>query len=136
MIITKQEQLDDSIRALRMQAYELLKAGKVVEAVVKQKVNRRSTLQNSFLHLMFEKMSRFCQETGYNPYDVKYISAELIKEFSKAFYGIKNTSKLNTKEFGEFVDKVQLQWVEDTCGEYEILIPNFDAEKKGYYNYE
>lgn len=85
----------------------------------------RSVPQNSYLMKICQHIMKFYDETGFLIYDMKKreLYPEGIKVFWKERLGIEKTRKLSTKEFGEFVDKIQREMVEESGGEYEMLIP-------------
>ena len=87
---------------------------------------RRSNEQNRFLYAVLTAVVRFYHETGFRPGDVSQynMDVESLKSYWKGRWGVSHTSKLSTKNFGEFVDFIQREMVEGTNGEWEVLEPD------------
>ena len=87
---------------------------------------RRSNEQNRFLYAVLTAVVRFYHETGFIPKGLSpwAMRTDILKEFYKARFGVVSTAKLSTKAFGDFVDNIQVELVEQTCGEWQILQPD------------
>lgn len=87
---------------------------------------QRSNQQNRFLMAIMVAIIRFYHETGFIPKGLApwAMRTDILKEFWKARFGVVSTAKLDTKAFGEFIDSIQREMVEQTNGEWEILEPD------------
>ena len=96
-----------------------------IDIEIKAHKKIRTSRQNSFMMKVFQHIAQFYDETGFLIYDLhrREVYPKGLKVFWKDRYGIKETSALSTKEFGEFIDKIQREMVEESGGEYEMLIP-------------
>lgn len=94
-----------------------------IDVEVKPHKQIRSNEQNRFLMVVLRELVHFYHETGYMPPECKkwHMRVDILKEYWKDRFGIEHTSKLSTKEFTDFIDGIQRELVEDTCGEWEIL---------------
>lgn len=97
-----------------------------LDVELKPHKRQRSNEQNRFLMAIMVAMVHFYHETGFIPKGLSpwAMRTDILKEFYKARFGVVSTAKLSTKEFGEFVDNIQLELVEQTCGEWQILQPD------------
>lgn len=88
--------------------------------------NKRTNQQNRFLYAILVNLVRFHHETGFVPADCgRYnMDVESLKNYWKRRWGVNRSSKLDTKNFGEFVDFIQRTLVEETDGEWEIMEPD------------
>lgn len=93
------------------------------DIVVKQRKSWRSNEQNRFLMVIMQHIVKFYQETGFMPAGCQkwMMRIDIQKEYWKARFGIEHTRTLDKKEFGEFIDNIQRELVEETNGEWEIL---------------
>ena len=69
---------------------------------------------------------RFYENTGFRPDGVApwAMRVDVLKVYYKSRFGVAKTSKLDTKAFGEFIDRIQGSLVQETDGEWEILEPD------------
>lgn len=97
-----------------------------VDVEIRPHRNPRSTQQNRFLMAILVALVRFYHETGFIPTGLSpwAMRTDILKEFYKAKFGILHTHKLSTSEFSKFVDGIQFDLVEQTCGEWQILQPD------------
>lgn len=111
--------VDTQYRALGYQ-----KSGYSVE--IRPQVKLRSNNQNRFLYAILVALLRFYEKTGFRPASVSDwgMRVDVLKIYYKARFGVAKTSKLNTKDFGEFIDRIQQSLVQETNGEWEILEPD------------
>ena len=96
-----------------------------IELSLRARKKRRSVQQNRYLMAVMQNIVQFYQETGFRPDDIPdwAMRTDVLKEFFKHRFGVPHTRKLSTKEFGEFVDKIQHMMLEQSNGEYEVIIP-------------
>ena len=104
--------------------YNVSKNG--IDIEVRPHRNKRTNQQNRFLYAILVALVRFHHETGFVPQGLSpwAMRTEILKEFYKARFGVVSTANLSTKAFGEFIDSIQLELVEQTCGEWQILQPD------------
>lgn len=125
MKISTEKELKPVFRALYNQASVMLSAGKEVNVEVTEFKNKRSNDQNKFLWSVYNNIVLFWTETGFMPDNLneklKFINSEIIHCWYKCKFNVKTTKKLNTKEFSEYIDKIQIDMVEQTMGEYEPI---------------
>lgn len=94
-----------------------------IDIVIKPHKQWRTNQQNRFLMLILSELVRFYHETGFIPEGLKRweMRVDFLKEFYKDKYGIEYTRTLDKKEFSKFIDSIQLELVEQTQGEWQIL---------------
>ena len=100
--------------------------GKEVEVVIRQPTSPRTLQQNKYLFGVCYKM--IADETGHTPEEIHEVMKSMFLKDYADFNGqkvviIKSTTSLNTKQFGEYVDKVK----RFAAQELGIVIP--DAEE-------
>ena len=85
----------------------------------------RTFKQNRFLMEIMQHIVRFYHETGFKPDNIHdwCMRTDVLKEFFKARFAVKSTTKLSTKEFIEFTDNIQRMMQEQSHGEYIVLDP-------------
>lgn len=125
MQIMSLTQLKPAFRELFFQAEELLKAGKVVEASVDIFHRTRTIPQNKYMWAVYKNIVLFWTDTGFVPdgLNVKFINTDFLHNYFRARFDIHTTTKLNTVEMMEYVDKIQNLMTEQTNGRYEPIIP-------------
>lgn len=125
--------LDVCFKSLRQQAELLLEKHKGIDISIKEHKNKRTLEQNAWLWLVYGHIFDFYNETGFMPDNLqehlKFINPEIIHEWFKCKYGVKSTTKLSTKEIGEYIEKIQTDMIEQSFGEYEPIYP----PEKGYF---
>ena len=111
--------VDTQYRALGYQ-----KSGYSVE--IRPQVKLRSNNQNRFLMAILVALLRFYEKTGFRPKGVSDwgMRVDVLKIYYKARFGVAKTSKLSTKDFGEFIDRIQQSLVQESNGEWEWLEPD------------
>lgn len=94
-----------------------------IDIEIKPHKQPRSNEQNRFLMVIMQHIVKFYQETGFMPEGCErwMMRTDIQKEYWKNRFGIEHTSKLSAKEFGEFIDNIQRELIEETCGEWEII---------------
>lgn len=94
-----------------------------IDIEIKPHKRQRSNEQNRFLMVIMQHIVKFYHETGFMPEGCKkwMMRTDIQKEYWKDRFGIEHTSKLNTKEFSEFIDGIQRELIEETNGEWEII---------------
>ena len=83
----------------------------------------RTYQQNRLLMLIMQEMVKFYHRTGYVvPGLCGYVMrTDVLKEYWKGRYGVGETHRMSTAEFGKFIDWIQATMVEETHGEWEII---------------
>lgn len=99
-----------------------------IDIVVAPHKKQRSYRQNRYLMEVCANIVRFYQDTGFLPQGCPRwcMTTQIQKEFWKALLGVTETHKLSTKQFGEFVDKIQAEMVQQSGGEYQPIVPDSD----------
>lgn len=94
-----------------------------IDIDVKPHKKQRTNEQNRFLMVILQQIVKFYHETGFMPDGCKkwMMRVDIQKEYWKDRFGIESTSKLDTRAFAQFIDGIQRELVEETCGEWEIL---------------
>lgn len=114
MYIKDRTELRDKMLLIYKQAEHLIDGG-AIDVEVKKHEPNRSTAQNSYYHLICSEVAKFLDEAGltYGEYKTKYTSA-LIHEINKSNFDIKTTTKLNMREFCDYMTQVIQYWQEKT----------------------
>lgn len=109
--------------------------GKIAEVIIRPFVKKRTLPQNDWLFAVYENIVKFYDETGFKPDNIQvlYINKGLIHEYFKARFGLKTTTKLNTKEIGEYIEKIQLLMTEQSKGNYSPIYPEEPLIDEGDY---
>lgn len=96
-----------------------------IDIEIKQHKKTRSYQQNRYLMAVMQAIVKFYLDTGFRPYNLESwaMRTDVLKEFWKAHFGIKETHKLTTKEMVDFVDGIQAIMIEQSHGEYVPIIP-------------
>lgn len=134
MLIVNLNQLDETLNLIRNQAILLLKNSKKVLIEVKEHKNRRSAEQNNYYWLICGEIAEFLNDAGlsYGEFKIPY-RGELIHDINKTIFGVKTTTKLDVKEFCNYMTRVILFWQEKTNGEFAPSeLPAVYLERKGY----
>jgi hypothetical protein len=125
------------LNAIKKQAEVLLSLGKVVEIGCVESKRTRTMQQNKYLFELYRHLLDFYAETGFMIDElnkrVRFITKDLLHEYLKARFDVKTTTRMSTKDFSEFVDKIQNEWIEQSGGQYEYFMPTEDLVKQGYY---
>ena len=108
-------QNDKDVEKAKQKLADHIKAGKTIDLI--EKMNTRTTKQNSALHMLFTIISEQLNEMGvefqYSGISGKSFSTRhtpnLVKEFvwrplQIALFDIKSTTKINTQQINEIVD--------------------------------
>lgn len=137
MRVDNQTELAVALNAVKKQADVMLSLGKVVEVSCVEVKKTRTIQQNKYLFELYQHLLDFYSETGFmiDELDkrVKFITKDLLHEYLKARFDVKTTTKMSTQDFSLFVDKIQNEWIEQSGGQYEYLMPTVDLVKQGYY---
>lgn len=117
--------LDVCFRSLRQQAELLLEKNKGIDVSIKEHKNKRTLEQNAWLFAVYKHIVDFYNETGFflDNIRLRFCNTDLVHEYCKARYGIRTTTKLSTKEIGEYIEAIQRDLIEQTRGEYEPIYP-------------
>ena len=97
-----------------------------VDIDIKNHVRNRTLEQNRYLHAIYKHIVEFHQEHKRFIIDdlpLKFVTKEFLHEYFKARFDVKTTKTMSTKEFTEYVDKIQLEMVEQTSGVYDPIYP-------------
>lgn len=115
------EQITDWFTSQLSAVHPVAKNG--IDVIIKPHKLWRTNEQNRFLMVVLSELVRFYHETGFMPEGLQkwMMRVDILKEFYKAKFGIEHTRTLDRKAFGEFIDKIQLELVEQTQGEWQIL---------------
>lgn len=99
-----------------------------IDIIIAPHKKQRTYRQNRYLMEVCANIVRFYQDTGFLPENCPRwaMTTQIQKEFWKAVLGIVHTSKLSTRELGEFVDKIQAEMVRQSGGEYQPIVPESD----------
>ena len=131
--------LEICFRALRQQAELMLEKVKGVDISIKEHKNKRTLEQNAWLWLVYGHIVDFYNETGYflDGIQLRFCNSDLVHEYCKCRYGIKSTTKLSTKEIGDYIETIQRDLTEQSSGQYEPLYPPEKDyfERTGYEEY-
>lgn len=94
-----------------------------IDITIKPHKSWRSNEQNRFLMVIMQQIIIFYHNTGFMPAGCQkwMMRVDIQKEYWKARFGIEHTRTLDKKAFGEFIDGIQHELVEETNGEWEIL---------------
>lgn len=94
-----------------------------IDIIIKPHKTWRSNEQNRFLMVIMQHIVTFYHETGFMPAGCQrwMMRIDILKEYWKARFGIEHTRTLDKKQFGDFIDGIQRELVEETNGEWEIL---------------
>jgi hypothetical protein len=94
-----------------------------LDVIIKPHKSWRSNEQNRFLMVIMQKIVIFYHETGFMPSGCQkwMMTPKIQKEYWKDRFGIEHTRTLDKKQFGDFIDGIQRELVEETNGEWEII---------------
>lgn len=126
MYFSKQVLIENVVKWCEIQATASMTASQHgIDVEIKQHKKQRTFLQNRYFMAVLQAIIRFYQETGFKPHrlDDWAMDTDVLKVFWKKRFAVEKTSKLSTKEFGEFVDGIQREMVELSGGNYEMIIP-------------
>ena len=104
-----------------------------IDVIIRKHERIRSSQQNNLLWAVYNNITQFFLETGFiiDRLPLLYLNNEFLHEYFKARFNVKTTTKLTTKEFMDYVDKIQYEMVEQSKGNYEPIIPDDYIEKTG-----
>lgn len=125
MIIRTVQELNEFIERFKTQATVMLEYNPIkVDFGVYRKI--RSQEQNRYMWSVFQHIAEFYQETGFMPDGLRlhFFNKDVAKVYFCAKFDMLHTSSSNTKEMVEFIDKVQMDMVQQSKGEYEPIIPD------------
>ena len=116
---------------LKKQASLMLCKVDGLDITIKEHKKIRSLLQNNSLWALYENILDFWKETGFfiDNLNFRFLTTEIIHEYIKIRFNLKTTTRLSTKEFCQFFDAIQQEWVEQSNGFYEPML----LEDKGYF---
>ena len=118
---TSIEQITEWVAGQLSAVHPVAKNG--IDIVTKPHKSWRSNEQNRFLMVIMQQIVIFYHNTGFMPAGCQkwMMRVDIQKEYWKARFGIEHTRTLDKKAFGEFIDGIQHELVEETNGEWEIL---------------
>lgn len=118
------KEIQDWIAVQLPAVYQASKNG--IDVEIRPHKQQRTNEQNRFLMAILVALVKFYDETGFMPngVDAWAMRTDVLKTYYKHRFGVVNTHKLDTKSFGEFIDKIQLSLVEESGGNWEILQPD------------
>ena len=121
---TTYKEIQDWITVQLPAVYQVAKDGLEIE--IKPHKPKRTNAQNKFLMEIMLALVRFYRKTGYVVPGLQGWAMQplILKEYWKARYGIEYSSKIDPKDFSNFIDFIQQTMVEETGGEWEILHPD------------
>ena len=104
-----------------------------IDVIIRKHERIRSSQQNNLLWAVYNNITQFFLETGFiiDRLPLLYLNNEFLHEYFKARFNVKTTTQLTTKEFMDYVDKIQYEMVEQSKGNYEPIIPDDYIEKTG-----
>lgn len=136
MRIYRLTDLSKALDMIRNQATKSLESDKPVDVCCVEVKKIRTIQQNKYLFELYTNLLDFYHQTGFMidglNKQVKFINKDLLHEYIKARFDVKTTTKMTTKEFAEFVDTIQNEWIEQSVGEYEYFFPTVDLIKLGH----
>ena len=96
-----------------------------VDIDIKNHVRNRTLEQNRYLHAIYKHIVEFCDQYKFMPdnLNIRFINSDFLHEYFKARFDVKTTTKMSTKEFTEYTDKIQLLMIEQTKGLYDPIYP-------------
>lgn len=97
-----------------------------VDVDIKNHIRNRTLEQNKYLYAIYKHIVEFHQEHDTFMIDnlpLKFISSDFLHAYFKARFDIKTTTKMSTKEFTEYTDKIQLLMINQTNGIYDPIYP-------------
>lgn len=115
------EQITDWVVGQLSAVHPIAKNG--IDIIIKPHKPWRTNEQNRFLMVIMQELVKFYHETGFMPEGCQkwMMRVDILKEFYKAKFGIEHTRTLDKKAFGDFIDGIQRELVEETQGEWQIL---------------
>ena len=126
------------LRSLQQQAELLLKSCNGLDITIKEHKNKRTLPQNDWLWAVYKNIVDFYNETGFflDGIVLKFCNTDLVHEYCKCRYGIKTTTKLSTKEIGDYIETIQRDMIEQSNGIYEPIFPEnaIDIQDEIAYN--
>ena len=96
-----------------------------VDIDIKNHVRNRTLEQNRYLYAIYKHIVEFCDQYKFIPdnLNIRFINSDFLHEYFKARFDVKTTTKMSTKEFTEYTDKIQLLMIEQTKGLYDPIYP-------------
>jgi hypothetical protein len=97
-----------------------------VDVDIKNHIRNRTLEQNKYLYAIYKHIVEFHQEHDTFMIDnlpLKFISSDFLHAYFKARFDVKTTTKMSTKEFTEYTDKIQLLMINQTNGIYDPIYP-------------
>ena len=96
-----------------------------VDIDIKNHVRNRTLEQNRYLYAIYKHIVEFCDQYKFMPdnLNIRFINSDFLHEYFKARFDVKTTTKMSTKEFTEYTDKIQLLMIDQTKGLYDPIYP-------------
>lgn len=85
---------------------------------------QRTLQQNKLLWEIYNHIVEFYNDTGFiiDNLNIRFLNSDFLHEYFKVRFNVKSTAKLNTQDFSRYVDSIQNEMIEQSCGEYEPII--------------
>ena len=115
MIVRSKSELKQVFTMLYQQAEVLLSCGKQITAEVREYIKKRSSEQNNYYWLICEEVAEFLKEKKLTygedklPYD-----KDLIHRINKKIFLVETTTKMNIRQFCDYITQVIQFWQERT----------------------
>lgn len=97
-----------------------------VDIDIKNHVRNRTLEQNNYLYAIYKHIVEFHQEHDKFMIDdlpLKFVTKDFLHAYFKLRFDVKTTKAMSTKEFAEYVDKIQLFMINQTNGIYDPIYP-------------
>ena len=118
--------VDGIIRMIRPKISALIaNSPRGITIDVKKTQRNRTTEQNRYLFAIYKHIVEFYNQTGFIPDNlpINGINSDFLHQYFKARFDVKETKNMNTVEFCQYTDNIQLLMTEQTKGEYDPIYP-------------
>lgn len=105
-----------------------------IEVTIEKKKTKRSNAQNAYYWIVNSEISDFLNDSGcaYGEYQIPY-TKDIIHDINKKLFGVVTTTKLEVKDFCDYMTKVLSFWIEKTNGCFEVSeLPQSYLIKHGF----
>ena len=131
MYFSQYANVDKVLEFIRPKVTALLKESKYgISIDIKKNQKTRTVKQNDYMWAVYKNIVEFYEKTGFIPDElpVNHLTKEFLHEYFKARFDVTETKKLSTKDFCEYVDKIQLLMTEQSKGNYDAIYPDEPLE--------
>lgn len=93
---------------------------------IKKYQRNRTNEQNRYLWAVYKHIAQYHLDNPKFKIDnlpVRFINSDFLHIYLKARFDVKETKNLNTVEFSQYVDNIQLLMTEQTKGNYDPIYP-------------